>query len=478
MALLSKTPAQKYDLIKAGTTTGTGLRTLQPTTVKLPPLQTAIAPAPAPAPAPVQASPAPNLQQLQAAVAQANDILKAGTGSTVKLAQPAATPNPGLMTMNSMVSAAPSASPSFLTIDDLKKKYGSAGWNDSDYQDYLAAQNTNLAPKKQSADAARKALEAAYRTGGAGMSLDDYLKERARIGGDSSSVNSAENPLVAAYRASNIKPEQANWTPTQWAMAGPNAQNYLIAGWGDYQKNFENQYNNYLNATKGYDEATGSMTSVLDSISARAKARNDAAAAQAYQAQQQALGQNGPLSPVAQVGQQLGQQAAPATPGTLQAPGLQQEAPFTPRNEEQVRQVQDLQDTVSMWESIFGRGEQQAYQAASTSLDHEIAGLQRRQQELSAASGRSATGGGYQAGAAQAALSAGGKKAGLVSDFYQNRQSKKQGFLQSQLDRAEREGRAEDARQLSLLLANIELEGSLGNAEAMSEYYNRLLGAT
>lgn len=318
---------------------------------------------------------------------------------------------------------------SYTSLDDLKKKYGQ-DWEDQDYNQYMGVQDS--VKKAQDIAANVKAKGLGVFKAGAGYSYDDYLKER-----------QTGKPGTGLYKSFMLANPQ--FAGAQGLITGNQA-------FKQYSDQLNRSLMDYDFVTKDVENQTRRLGETEKGIAERNKARLDKQAADAYQLQ------NAP------------RQGAVAMPG-----GIDQEAGFVPRTQEQVAQMQSMEDAVGMWENVFGKGEQKAFAAANDALGSEISSLQRRQQELSAQSGRSALGGGFQAGAAQAALSAGGLRSKLQSDFYQNKQSKKQSFLQSQLDRAEREGRSEDARQLSLLLANIDLEGSLGNAEAMSEYYDQLL---
>lgn len=125
-----------------------------------------------------------------------------------------------------------------------------------------------------------------------------------------------------------------------------------------------------------------------------------------------------------------------------------------------------IEDTMNQWDEIFGEDNAKAFAGANEALDSQIAGNTRRQAELSAVSGRSAAGGGYQSGAAQAALSAGAAKGTLASNFYQNQQRQKQSFLERQLQRALQEGQFDKAQQLELALAQIDMAGQIGQTEA------------
>lgn len=348
---------------------------------------------------------------------------------------PAAAPNPALLSTMMMAQAAPASDP-------MRDKYGDK-WEQQDYDTYAGVQGSlNSA---QSALDKYKAGVANSFIGSDTYNLDNYLEDRTKgtVGKD----------LYTSWLAKN---------PQYGGGMGLIAQNNAFNA---YSKNLNSQLGDYDRLSGDIKSQQTRLTDIERELTERNQPRLNQAAAAQYQA----------TNPAQEATQ------APVAPGVGALPGqpvLQQDAGFTPSTAEGVAQMQNLQDTVGMWENIFGKGEKQAYQAANEALDYDISALNRRQQELSARSGRSALGGGYGAGAAQAALSAGKQRSQLVGDFYQNRQSKKQSFLQSQLDRAEREGRSKDARELSLLLANIDLEGTLGSTEAMSEYYDQLLRGT
>ncbi len=130
----------------------------------------------------------------------------------------------------------------------------------------------------------------------------------------------------------------------------------------------------------------------------------------------------------------------------------------------------DYDAAMQQWESIFGDDNKKAYAAGQDALNGQLSANTRRQQEMSAMSGRSTMGGGYQAGAAQAALSGGTTAATFETNFYNNQQKQKQSFLEKQLSIAQRNGELDKANQIELAIAKLGLLADIGTTEADTEF--------
>lgn len=130
----------------------------------------------------------------------------------------------------------------------------------------------------------------------------------------------------------------------------------------------------------------------------------------------------------------------------------------------------DIEDTMKLYDEYFGEADAKAWQGANEALNSEVAGNQRAVAEMNAMSGRSAAGGGYAAGQAQAQLSAGAKRGQLAVDFYQNQQRQKQSFLQQQIALAQQNGQFDKAQDLTVFLKEMDMTLGLADIEADTSF--------
>jgi hypothetical protein len=93
----------------------------------------------------------------------------------------------------------------------------------------------------------------------------------------------------------------------------------------------------------------------------------------------------------------------------------------------------------ALWQDALGEGEK-GLNAALEGFSYETSLAGRRQEAMNAARGGSATGGSYQSGAAQVALSAGQGRASIIQRHHAQQQKAKLGFLDSQIQRARDSG--------------------------------------
>lgn len=126
--------------------------------------------------------------------------------------------------------------------------------------------------------------------------------------------------------------------------------------------------------------------------------------------------------------------------------------------------AQSEENILALWEDALGEGEK-GLDAALEGYGYEARGMAQRQEELNAQRGGSATGGGYQAGAAQVALSSAHGRADIIQRHHAQQQKAKLGFLDAQIQRARDSGN----KDLMLRLQDMRNETMLA-IEAMGTY--------